>query len=196
MIVAEVSAIGVFRGAYSEVKSFTLPEKGEVNKPVEFEIVGHLSKSVRWPNFAIALWYRSGPTDKVTVTMDGVPYELPLGSILYTRTTYRPDPCFNLKATYSITFEEKGDYSFAALTGYFDVDEGRFYYDDRVDKTVKIAEVAPPLPWWEQPILGVPAWIWIAGGGGAAVILTVAGVIAYQERQREETLLMLMAMRR
>jgi len=166
-------AATALEGTYCEIKSFTLPRESETGKPLEFQGEAHLFGTPAWPNFAIAFWYKSGPMAKITVTVDGQPFDLTPGSGVAVYATPRPDPCYSLKRGYAMTLTEEGTYGFMFLAGYIDLEKGVFYYDDKVERTVNVTVPTPPWPWWL-----------IAATAGGIALIGVASVIMYQEVER------------
>jgi hypothetical protein len=173
------------RGTYCEIKAFTLPEEGVINERLDFYGEAHLFGTPDWPNFAIGFWYESGPMAKITVTVDGVPFDLTpgMGVVIYVKP--RPSPCYSLKRSYSMVLAVEGDYKFSFLAGYYDEAARIFYYDDRVEKTLRVKTLpVPTIPF---------TWWLVAGGVGAAALIAVVGIVAYQEeKRRQEMMYMLM----
>jgi len=174
-------AATVLRGRYSEVTAFTLPTESETEKPLEFYGEGHLFSRPGWPNFAFSFYYDSGPMEKITVEVDGRTFELTPGSGVMKYVSPLPDPSYRLRLDCAMTLTEEGDYKFAVYSGYVDLEKNVFYYDDAVERAVKVT--TPEVwPWW---------WP-IAAAGGAVGLTAVVGLVAYQEEMRRRELLMLL----
>jgi len=173
-------------GSYSHITKFTLPDKGYLEEPVSFTLGGHYDSYAGWPNFAIGLYYADGPVGELDILVNGRRHTLSRGSVL-AFYVYNPSVCLNIDVDASVKFNVEGVYRFSALTGYVDVDEGVFYYDDRVDKSIEVRE-KPVIPGWPE---WMPWWVLPLAGGMAAVAV-VAGVVAYQERERMYEMMLLM----
>jgi len=173
-------AATAFRGRYCEVTAFTLPMESETDRMLEFYGEGHLfSRPPGWPNFAFGFYYLSGPMDKIMVEVDGGTFELTPGGGVMKYLGPLPDPCYRLRLDCSMTLVEEGDYRFAVYAGYADLDKNVFYYDDAVERSVKVT-VPEVWPWW---------WP-VAVAGGVAGLTAVVGVVAHQEESRHRELLM------
>ena len=167
----------------SRVTKFTLPDKGYIGEPVYFELAGHLEEDVPRPNFCVGLYYSDGPLSRVTVIWRGKSYEVERGRVfsLCVPQTYR---CTSIDEDLTLILDEKGSYSFSALTGY--VESGTFIYDDKVDKSIEVVEkpIIPGwpewLPWWVLPLIG-----------GIAVVGVIGGVMMYEEQEKLKMLLLL-----
>ncbi len=118
---------------------------------------------------------------EISITVDGKAYTLRPGMAVGKYMSPRPGVCTTISMDCKIKALDKGSYKFAALTGWVDVAAGRFYYDDRVDRTVESEEEAVAWTWWLLPL-----------AAGIGVVAVVGGVVYLEERRRQEMMLMMM----
>ena len=129
--------------AYSSISIESKPDKVYKCTPAEFKISAKLNQSVDWPNFAIAIWYDSGPTDTIWVIDDTGKYELGKGE----GTPKIFDTTVGVTRTLNIGlhFTEAGTYRIRFTSGYLYL--GVIHVDDEVSTTVTVEEAAPtPTP--------------------------------------------------
>ena len=156
-------SVGVF-SRYTELV-FEIPGAVEVSKPVGARILARLKRTVRWPNFAVGLFYVSGASSEIEVEWLGRRFSIPQGrgvSWRVGRTVGGTEIGVELKAT----FPAEGDHELTAVAGY--VRGTRFYYDSKVDRTVKASR---------QPLAEVPWWVIPLGLAGAGVAVAVGAVL-------------------
>jgi hypothetical protein len=150
---------------------------------VEFNLAGYLTKNAGWSNFAVGLWYDSGPSDYITVTVDSTSHRINKGNGL---VFYINNP--NVPATITsrgtITLPLEGSYTVVGIAGY--IQGGAFYVDSRDSKTISYTASAPsptptPTPSPAPTIQPPSDWVTMAVVAGSVAVFAVGVALALKE---------------
>lgn len=160
------------------------PSSGYVNEWQRAVIEGHVEIALV-ENPGIGLAYIDGPADTITV-VDPLTKREQVIRKGYVWTVYKTgwqQYCVTI-GPYDFTFKvsEKGTYTLWLVAGY--VSENKFRCTDYREVSFTAEERPPPIPWWEQKILGIPLWAWLVLGVGIVPVAAVAAVVAESERRK------------
>jgi len=150
---------------------------------VEFNLAGYYTKNAGWSNFAVGLWYDSGPSDYITITVDSTSHRINKGTglVFYINNPSVPT---TITSRGTITLPSQGDYTVVGIAGY--IQGGAFYVDSRDPKTITYTAGAPtptPTPTPSPPPAIQPPsdWVTMAVVAGSVAVLAVGVALALKE---------------
>jgi len=173
--------------------SLTIPDTIVVGQNAPVKVSGKIISPppAEWPNFAVALWYADGPSDKIIfIDKQGNPFSIPKGLGLSIAIPNK-DVGSMLELEGYIKVDKAGEYTFSGFAGTALRDA--FYVDSEDRRKVNAVSPTekPGAP--TAPAPEIPSYWWMIAGVGALIaIIGVIGIVAYQEHQREMMLMMAM----